>query len=126
MTRSLGETAASGEHTSAGPEAAPLIERVLAPFQRFAQTESASGLVLLACTVIALLWANSPWAASYEHLWETHVTVQLGPLVVSSTLHHLINDGLMAVFFFLVGLEINREMLAGELASVRQATLPRY
>ncbi len=101
-----------------------LIERVLAPFQRFVKTESSSGLVLLACTAVALLWANSPWAASYEHLWETSLTLALGPWSASSTLHHLINDGLMAVFFFLVGLEIKREMLAGELASFRRAALP--
>jgi NhaA family Na+:H+ antiporter len=105
-------------------DAAPLIERVLAPFQRFVQTESASGLVLLACTAFALAWANSPWAASYEHLWETELTLALGPWTSHTTLHHLINDGLMAVFFFLVGLEIKREMLAGELASIRQAALP--
>ena len=105
-------------------EDAPLIDRLLVPFQRFAQTEAASGLVLLACTIVALTWANSPWAASYEHLWETEVTLGLGLLTARGTLHHLINDGLMAVFFFLVGLEIKREMLAGELASVRQAALP--
>ena len=102
----------------------PLIDRLLAPFQRFARTEAASGLVLLACTIVALAWANSPWAPSYEHLWETEVTLGLGPLTAHGTLHHLINDGLMAVFFFLVGLEIKREMLAGELASARQAALP--
>lgn len=102
----------------------PLIERVLAPFQRFVETESASGLVLLVCTALALGWANSPWAESYTRLWETELTVGLGGLSAHSTLHHLINDGLMAVFFFLVGLEIKREMLAGELASLRQAALP--
>lgn len=105
-------------------EQAPLIDRLLAPFQRFAHTQAASGLVLLACTIVALAWANSPWAASYEHLWETEVTLGLGPLCARGTLHYLINDGLMAVFFLLVGLEIKREMLAGELASVRQAALP--
>jgi NhaA family Na+:H+ antiporter len=105
-------------------DAPELIERVLAPFQRFVQTESSSGLVLLACTAVALVWANSPWAASYEHLWETELTLGLGPWSTRATLHHLINDGLMAVFFFLVGLEIKREMLAGELASVQRAALP--
>ena len=105
-------------------DAAPLIDRMLAPFQRFVHTESASGVVLLACTAVALVWANSPWAASYEHLWETELTLGLGPWTARGTLHHLINDGLMAVFFFLVGLEIKREMLAGELASVRRAALP--
>src|SRR5918992_1530541 len=114
MTRSPTDAAAS----------APLIERVLAPFQRFVRTESASGLVLLACTTLALGWANSPWSASYEHLWETRLTLALGPWTSQTTLHHLINDGLMAVFFFLVGLEIKREMLAGGLASVQRAALP--
>jgi NhaA family Na+:H+ antiporter len=102
----------------------PLIERILAPFQRFMHTESASGLLLLACTALALVWANSPWADSYTKLWETELTVGLGALGGHLTLHHLVNDGLMAVFFFLVGLEIKREMLAGELASLRQAALP--
>ncbi|HSE66350.1 MAG TPA: Na+/H+ antiporter NhaA, partial [Gemmatimonadales bacterium] len=89
-------------------EDAPLIDRLIAPFQRFAQTEAASGLVLLGCTITALVWANSPWAASYGHLWETEITLGLGPLSARGSLHHLINDGLMAVFFFLVGLEIKR------------------
>ncbi|MBA3498452.1 MAG: Na+/H+ antiporter NhaA [Gemmatimonadales bacterium] len=102
----------------------PLIERMLAPFQRFTRTEAASGIVLLVCTVAALAWANSPWAASYEHLWETELILAVGPLSAQGTLHDLINDGLMALFFFLVGLEIKREMLAGELASVRMAALP--
>jgi Na+:H+ antiporter, NhaA family len=104
--------------------AQPLIERVLAPFAQFAHTASAGGVVLLACTAAALAWANSPWAASYHHFWETPIALDLGPLALRSTLHHLINDGLMAVFFFLVGLEIKREVLVGELASLRQAALP--
>src|SRR5918997_2396987 len=123
MTRSSADAAASTAR-ALDVEPAPLIERVLAPFQRFVRTESASGLVLLACTALALAWANSPWSASYEHLWETRLSLALGPWSFQMTLHHLINDGLMAVFFFLVGLEIKREMLAGELDSIRQASLP--
>ena len=116
---------ASRADAAAPPAApAPLIERVLAPFQRFAHTASAGGIVLLACTAVALAWANSPWAESYHHLWETEVGLAAGPWSVRSSLHHLINDGLMAVFFFLVGLEIKREVLAGELASIRRAALP--
>ena len=103
---------------------APLVERVLAPFRRFTRTQSASGIVLLAATAIALGWANSPWADSYHDLWELPVGGTLGPASFRTTLHHLINDGLMAVFFFLVGLEIKREMIAGELASLRTASLP--
>jgi NhaA family Na+:H+ antiporter len=100
------------------------IERVLSPFTRFTQLESAGGIVLIACTVLAVVWANSPWAHAYHHLWETKLSLGLGPWSVSHTLHHWINDGLMAVFFFVVGLEIKREALVGELASVRRAALP--
>ncbi len=102
----------------------PLIDRVLQPFQRFFRTESAGGIVLLACTALALAWANSPWADSYHHLWETPFTIGTPDLGLTLSLHHWINDGLMAVFFFLVGLEIKREMLVGELASPRSAALP--
>src|ERR671917_341302 len=124
MHQSSADVAAPGTEPGPDTDAPQLIERVLAPFQRFTRTESSSGLVLLACTAVALAWASSPWATSYEHLWETELTFALGPWSAHSTLHHLINDGLMAVFFFLVGLEIKREMLAGELASARGAALP--
>ncbi len=110
--------------TSAPSTPAPLIDRVLQPFQRFARTESSGGIVLLACTALALGWANSPWAESYHQLWETQLTVGISGRGLTLSLHHWINDGLMAVFFFLVGLEIKREMLVGELASPRQAALP--
>ncbi|MGI9090764.1 MAG: Na+/H+ antiporter NhaA [Gemmatimonadaceae bacterium] len=106
------------------PTGRPLVERALAPFRRFAATEAAGGVVLLACTVVALIWANSPWGATYERLWEQRVILAAGPLAVNATLHQVINDGLMAIFFFLVGLEIKREILAGELASLRKSALP--
>ncbi len=102
---------------------APL-QRILYPFQRFAHTESAGGIVLIACTAIALFLANSPWADAYHHFWETPLSVGLGPHGISYSLHHWINDGLMAVFFFLVGLEIKREMLIGQLSSMKRAALP--
>lgn len=97
---------------------------ILRPFQRFFKTEASSGILLLAFTVIALIWANSPWAASYESLWQTPVTIGGGILSLTKPLILWINDGLMAVFFFLVGLEIKREILVGELASPRRAALP--
>ncbi|HYW09873.1 MAG TPA: Na+/H+ antiporter NhaA [Longimicrobium sp.] len=100
------------------------IERVLTPFHDFVRTASAGGLVLIASTIVALVWANSPWSGSYEHLWETELTVAIGARALTYSLHHWINDGLMAVFFFLVGLEIKREVLVGELASARRAALP--
>ena len=105
-------------------ERLPLIERIFGPFQRFFATSAAGGLVLLAATAIALAWANSPWADAYHHLWETPVTVGAPGFGLTLSLHHWVNDGLMAVFFFLVGLEIKREVLVGELASRRTAALP--
>ncbi|HEX8433152.1 MAG TPA: Na+/H+ antiporter NhaA [Longimicrobium sp.] len=100
------------------------IERILSPFHDFVRTASAGGLVLIASTLVALVWANSPWGGSYEHLWETELTVGMGARALTYSLHHWINDGLMVVFFFLVGLEIKREVLVGELASARRAALP--
>lgn len=100
------------------------IERFLRPFQRFAQTESSGGIVLLLATIVALIWANSPWWESYHHLWETPMELSFGAFQFEMSLHHFINDGLMVVFFFMVGLEIKREMLVGELASPRAAALP--
>jgi NhaA family Na+:H+ antiporter len=103
---------------------APLVDRVLAPFHRFARLEASGGIMLLLCTAVALAWANSPWADAYHHLWELEVSLGVGALAARASLHAVINDGLMAVFFFLVGLEIKREVLVGELASARRAALP--
>lgn len=92
--------------------------------QRFASKGAAGGIVLLSCTIGALVWANSPWAASYEALWHTRVILGFGPYALQKDLHFWVNDFLMALFFFVVGLEIKRETLMGELASLRQASLP--
>jgi NhaA family Na+:H+ antiporter len=91
---------------------------------RFAKFEAASGILLLSVTLAALIWANSPWASSYHTVWETDVTVGFGRTVVTWSRHHWVNDGLMSIFFFLVGLEIKRELLIGELSSFRQAAFP--
>src|SRR4029079_7481703 len=93
-------------------------------FQRFFRTETLGGAVLLAFGVAALAIANSPLAAAYNYLWEIPLTLGIPPHQLSLSLHDWIHDGLMSVFFLLVGLEIKRELLAGELASVRQASLP--
>jgi Na+:H+ antiporter, NhaA family len=106
------------------PPALTPFQRILSPFARFAQTESSGGIVLIAATMVAIAWANSPWADAYERLWETRVTVGAGAFALTYPLHYWINDGLMAVFFFLVGLEIKREFLVGELASPKRASLP--
>ena len=100
------------------------LERVLRPFQQFVETGAIGGIILLATTVVALLWANSPWAASYEHLWEQKLVIGPSGTPLEMTLHQWINDAAMAVFFLLVGLEIKRELMVGELASPRQAALP--
>jgi NhaA family Na+:H+ antiporter len=102
----------------------PLVERVFGSFQQFAHSASAGGLVLLACTAIALAWANSPWEPSYHDLWEVPITVGSPRVGLTLSLRHWVNDLLMAVFFLLVGLEIKREVLVGELASRRTAALP--
>jgi NhaA family Na+:H+ antiporter len=100
------------------------IDRILSPFQRFLHAEATGGILLFAATVVALAWANSPWAESYARLWQTTCSVGAGSFGLSKPLLLWINDGLMAVFFFVVGLEIKREVLVGELASSRQAALP--
>src|SRR5215471_10719763 len=93
-------------------------------FQRFFRTETLGGLVLLGFGLAALAIANSPLSEAYNHVWEIPLTVGIAPHELSLSLHDWINDGLMAVFFLLVGLEIKRELLAGELSSARQAALP--
>jgi NhaA family Na+:H+ antiporter len=93
-------------------------------FQRFFRTETASGSVLLLFGIAALALANSPLAAPYAGIWRIPLNVGIADYSLSLTLHQWINDGLMAVFFLLVGLEIKRELVVGELASARKAALP--
>jgi len=100
------------------------IEVLTIPFVRFAKMEASSGLLLLAGTIAALVWANSPWEQSYHAIWTAPVSIGFGRFYLSETRHEWINDGLMAVFFFLVGLEIKREVLIGELSSLRKAAFP--
>lgn len=78
----------------------------------------------MVAAVVALIWANSPWSESYQALWHTKITVGFGSFELSKDANHWINDGLMAIFFFVVGLEIKRELLLGQLSSFRQAALP--
>ena len=90
----------------------------------FLHLEATGGVVLLVCAVGALIWANSPWAASYTAFWKTEISLTFGDFGLTKPLVKWINDGLMAMFFFLVGLEIKREILVGALASARRAMLP--
>ncbi|XXT70550.1 Na+/H+ antiporter NhaA [Sorangium sp. So ce693] len=86
--------------------------------------EAASGIVLLIASVAALVWANSPWGHAYEHLWHVPITLGAGSLVFTQPVHFWVNEGLMTIFFFVVGLEIRREIHAGELSDLKRATLP--
>src|SRR5580765_2852443 len=105
--------------TVAFPMPAPSL--LTSSFQRFFRTAAAGGVLLVGCAAVALVLANSPWADSYHHVWQTPITLSAGGHALTLTAHQLINDGLMAIFFLLVGLEIKREVLVGELASLRQA-----
>ena len=97
---------------------------VLRPLVDFLHTEAAGGIVLLAATAVALLWANSPFQDSYTELWHTHLSISLGDHTLDLDLQEWVNDGLMTVFFFVVGLEIKRELVEGELREPRRAAMP--
>ncbi len=100
------------------------VRRAIAPVERFLAIEAASGILLLLVASLALLWANSPWAPLYETLWHTPIGLRLGSWSFERDLHFWINDGLMTLFFFVVGLEIRREIHGGELSELRRAALP--
>ncbi len=101
-----------------------LIDRLARPFQIFAAHKLSGAVLLLAATVVAVAWANSPWAGFYHHWLHTKFALSVGPFSLSKSVSHWIADGLMGIFFFVVGLEIKRELLAGELANPRKAALP--
>jgi Na+:H+ antiporter, NhaA family len=98
--------------------------RLIRPLIDFLHTEAAGGVALVVAAIVALLWANSPWDASYDDLWNTHLAVSLGDRELDLDLREWINDGLMVFFFFVVGLEIKRELVEGELRDRRRAMLP--
>jgi len=100
--------------------------RIVTPFEEFIHNQTAGSIILITCTVIALVIANSPLANIYNEVLHTHLTFTIGAYTIDHTIHHWINDGLMALFFFVVGLEIKREVLDGDLANIRSATLPVF
>lgn len=102
----------------------PLNRQVLLPAERFIYSETISGALLLVCAIVALFWANSPWSQSYFALRDIPVSFQIGGFSVAMDLQHWINDGLMAIFFFVVALEIKRELISGDLSDKRKAALP--
>ncbi|MEX2141641.1 MAG: Na+/H+ antiporter NhaA [Pirellulales bacterium] len=100
------------------------VQRLVRPFVRFLHIESASGMVLLVCTAVALFLANSPWAAAYDEFWHIHLSIVVGSWELNESLAHWVNDALMTIFFFVVGLEIKRELVDGELREPKKAALP--
>ena len=101
------------------------IEVLLKPINQFLHQEASGGILLIICTLIALVWANTVWSNSYHDFWHTNIAVSIGNfLTLDYSIHHWINDGLMVIFFFTVGLEIKRELLVGELSSFQKASLP--
>lgn len=105
-------------------EGEPLSEASAGPFQKFLKSEAAAGVLLIACALGAMIWANSPWSQIYQELWHLEFGSSFRAFEFRMSLLHWINDGLMAWFFFYVGLEIKREVLGGELSSLRKAALP--
>ena len=94
------------------------------PLERFLRIEAASGILLLVAAAVALVWANSPWSGSYLHLWRTPIGLRVGTFGFERPLEWFVNDGLMVIFFFVVGMEIRREVHHGELSEWRRAALP--
>src|SRR5271163_3659389 len=101
----------------------PFLSRPKSMLERFVHSETSGSILLFGATVAALVWANSPWSGSYFALWKLPLSLGRRPLL-SMDLHHWIDDGLMVLFFLVVGLEIKREIVKGELSSLRQASLP--
>jgi Na+:H+ antiporter, NhaA family len=100
------------------------VRRALSPVAEFLRDEAAGGIILVAAAVVALVWINAPFGDSYNELWETSLTIGGGDFSITEDLRHWINDGLMTIFFFVVGLEIKRELVRGELNDPQTAGLP--
>ena len=107
-------------------EPSTLADRLARPVRRFLAIQAASSILLLAATLVALALANSPWREGWAHFWHQRIAVEIGSFELALSLGHWVNDALMAIFFFVVGLEIKREMTIGELASRERAMLPVF
>jgi NhaA family Na+:H+ antiporter len=110
--------------TAIRAEISPFSRQIMLPMQGFLYAEQAGGIMMIVGAAIGLIWANSLWAGTYHHIMEQMLTIDLHVLVLSLTVHHWINDGLMTLFFLAVGLEIKHEMVHGSLSTIRQAALP--
>lgn len=115
------------EHQESGVYHAPwekYFDKVITPFEEFIHRQTTSGMLLMATAILALVLANSALAGLYSHILHMPVSINIGGWKLEKTLHHWVNDGLMTLFFFVVGLELKREILVGELADPRRAALP--
>jgi Na+:H+ antiporter, NhaA family len=110
--------------TSRRQRAPQIAPRAVSPLPDFLRTEAAGGLLLAIGAVVAMIWANSPWSSSYERLWTTSVSVTVGNHTLQLLLRQCVNEGLITIFFFVVGLEIKRELVSGQLGTRRAALLP--
>jgi NhaA family Na+:H+ antiporter len=99
-------------------------QRIATPFEEFLHRQTTTGVLLIACAIIALIIANSPLLDDYNRLLHMQIGLTVGGWSIQHSVHHWINDGLMTIFFFVVGMEIKREVLAGELSSLKSASLP--
>jgi Na+/H+ antiporter NhaA len=115
--------AAADPRATEAPAGLPLVH-LARPLDEFLRTEAGSAGLLLGATVFALLWANSPWSDSYTSLWATDLVIRVGDHELNMDLHHWVNDGLMALFFFVMGLEVRRELSVGELTQPRRVVIP--
>jgi Na+:H+ antiporter, NhaA family len=97
---------------------------VLSPLEEFIHRQTTSSFLLMGAAILAIVLANSVFAEQYQHFIHTPVDMHIGGWGIEMSMHHWVNDALMAIFFFVVGLELKREILVGELADLRQAALP--
>jgi NhaA family Na+:H+ antiporter len=104
----------------------PIDKFLIIPITRFINNSTTSGIILFVSAILALIIANSPLKETYHHFWENTFSIGFGDSVISKSLHHWINDGLMSIFFFVIGLELKREIMAGELSKPKDAILPIF
>ena len=97
---------------------------LITPFQQFTALEASAGIVMFIAAITALLWVNLIGLESYENIWKTKLTIGITSFSIDETLHFWINEGLMAIFFFVVGLEIKRSMILGDLSSLKKSAFP--
>lgn len=102
------------------------IDKITLPVSHFIRQEHTSGIVLLAAVIIAIVWVNSPFQHLYHELWDIKLNIGFGKYILDHPLHLWINDGLMAIFFFVIGLELKREFMAGELSTIKKASMPMF